>query len=150
MVRRTNFKKRGAGYIEVLVSTIILVLCLLAAISLFGFSMKLVDKTGDEGVAYNVARKALEDMRQKGFSGAYQPDGTVTTYYDSMGNKLNSATSLTRFKLVQVIASDKTSSTAGGTLPADDAMRSATVSIYYYPSNQLIEQTGTILVRSGV
>lgn len=153
MALQNNFRRKGAGYIEVLVSTIILVVCLLAAISLFGFSMKLVDKTGDEGVAYNIARKCLEDVRQMGFSGTNIPDGTVTTYWDSKGNKLNAAGSTARFILVRKVTSDKTSTTSTGTQPADDAIRSVEVNVYYYPTisvNTRIEQTGTILVRSGV
>ena len=148
MAPRTKNHRRGAGYIEVMVSSMILALSLLAALSLYGFSMNLIDKTGDEGVAYNIARKSLENARQLGFSGANLPDGTTTRYYDSLGNnEAGSDFSTSRFRSVRTVLSDKVNS-AG--LPAPNAIRSVVIEVYYSKGGSLVERTGTLLVRSGV
>lgn len=155
MARRTKSRKSGAGYIEVLVATMILVLSILAAMSLFGFSMKLVDKTGDEGMAYNIARRGVEQARQLGFSGVNLPDGTYTRYYEAVQRandtsylgEVASPTSTTRFKMVRTVSTDKKNSLGQ---PADNAIRTVKVEVFYYPSNEKIDETGTLLVRSGV
>jgi type II secretory pathway pseudopilin PulG len=155
MVRQTKFRQKGFGYIEVLVSTLILAVSLLAALSLYGFSMGMIDKTADEGFAYNLGRQALENVRQLGFdpvdAGGNHTllDGTTTTYYDSKGGNAAAATFPTaRFRLVQKILSDRL--VTGTAKPAPDAMRTVTITIYYVKTGEQIEQCGTILARSGV
>lgn len=157
MVHPTKSRQRGAGYIELLASGLILALSLLAALSLFGFSMTLVSKTGDEGVAYNIARINIENARQLGFNSKNAdgtlglPDGTTTLYYDSLGNNPTSTASTSGFKMVETVTSDKTTIlSGGGVVPADDALRAVVVNVYSLPSNTLIEQSGTYLARSGV
>ena len=152
MAHLTKTKKRGAGYIEVLVSSLILALSLLAALSLYGFSMNMIDKTGDEGVAYNLARRSLEDARQLGFNYLNLPDGTSTKYYDSVGANENGSTFATaRFRMDRVVASDKmTTVSGGGTHPSDTAIRTVVVTVTDVRNNEVVENTGTILVRSGV
>ena len=154
MAHRTKTRQSGAGYIEVLVSSLILALCLLAALSLYGFSMNLITKTGDEGVSYNLVRHSLEDARQKGFSSKDSggnlalPDGTTTLYYDSLGNDEQTAPDTkTIFKLTRVISTDKIDSTGG---PAPDATRTVVVTVFYNATGEKVEQSGTLLVRSGV
>jgi len=146
------------GYIEVLVSSLILALSLLAALSLFGFSMNMISKTGDEGVAYNLARQEIEAARSLGFrtftsGGALAlPEGTTTFYYDSLGGG-KSATKVptSKFKVVRVVLSDKLGTLAGGmVVPADTALRKVTVKVYVLPSNEMVDQAGTFLARSGV
>ena len=151
MAHQTKFRQRGAGYIELLASSLILALSLLAALSLFGFSMTMVGKTGDEGVAYNIARRNIEDARQFGFNYLNLPDGTTTLYYDTFGKNPSATASTSGFKMVRVVSSDRTTTLGtGGTHPADDAIRTVTVKVYLLPSNELIEQTGTLFARSGV
>lgn len=136
---------------EVMVSSLILGLCLLGALSLFGFSMTMVQKTGDQGVAYNIARKAIEHSRELGFDYHNQPDGTTTLYFDTFGTWPGSTTASTSgFKMVETISSDKLATQNGVTFPADDALRTVIVQVYTLPSNQLVEQSGTLLARSGV
>jgi hypothetical protein len=149
MVQRTKTRQRGAGYIEVLVSSLILSLSLLAALSLYGFSMNLIDKTGDEGVAYNIARKALENAREAGFSGVNLPEGTLTLYYDSVGtSEGGTQQSTSRFRMLRTVTSDK--HVIGSTNPAPNAVRSVVIEVSYVGSGDVIERTGTVLVRSGV
>lgn len=157
MAHPTKSRQRGAGYIELLASSLILALSLLAALSLFGFSMTLVSRTGDEGVAYNIARVNIENAHQLGFNaknsdGSWAlPDGTTTVYYDTLGKNPTTTASTTGFKMVQTVSSDKTTTLGGGgTVPADDALRTVTVNVYRLPDNALIEQSGTLLARSGV
>ena len=159
MAHRTKRKQSGAGYIEVLVSSLILALSLLAALSLYGFSMTLVEKTGDEGYAYNIARRWLEDARQKGFPYTKLPEGTTTRYYtakgmDSGGTDPNGSSSSfadAKFRMDRVVISDKFTTVSGGaTHPADTSLRTVTVTVTRISTGQVVEQTGTTLVRSGV
>jgi len=152
MAHPTKSRQRGAGYIEVLASSLILALSLLAALSLFGFSMTLVGKTGDEGVAYNICRLNIENARQLGFDYHNLPeDRTGTTfYYDNLGQPLNSAPT-EGFKAVRTVTSDEMATLgSGGQVPSDDALRTVVVVVTQIPSNQQVEQSGTILARSGV
>jgi len=154
MARRTNNRQRGAGYIEVLVSSLILAMCILAALSLYGFSMSLVDKSGDESTAYNICRQSLEDARRKGFNSTDGSgniallDGTTTTYCNSNGGNIQSSKQGdSRFKIVETVTSSATNSLGQ---PAPDAIRTVVISVYYVSNNDLVETTGTLLVRSGV
>ncbi len=107
--------------------------------------MTLVQKTGDEGVAYNLARASVEDAREQGFTNL--TEGTTTTYYNTVGKSPTSTPATTGFKVVRSVVSDKISS--GG--PAPDAIRTVTVLVYLLPTTSAtIEQSGTYLVRSGV
>lgn len=135
---------------------LILSLSLLAALSLYSFSMNMIDKTADDGVAYNIARKALENAREAGFNGTNSsgtialPDGTSTVYWDSLGQtSSSSATQLMRFKVVTAVASDKLQ-IGSTTIPAPDALRTVTVTVSYKSTGTQILQTGTLLARSGV
>ena len=154
MAHRTKHKQRGAGYIEVLVSSLILSLSILAALSLYGFSMNMITRTGDEGVAYNIARRALENARQLGFKtidgggNVSLPDGTITLYYDSLGADESATKGTRKFKMVEVVTS--TVHVVGTNIPAPDALRTVKITVSYADSGEQIEQTGTVLVRSGV
>ena len=165
MAHRTKHRQKGAGYIEVLVSSLILALSLLAALSLYGFSMNMITKSSDEGFAYNIARLQLEQVRQNGFdpitvSGSTKthtlPDGTTTVYYDNLGsNPSSSASSTSFFRMVQTVTSRKPDNSGpdlilGTNNPAPDAVRYVTIAVYYVKTGELIEQTGTLLARSGV
>lgn len=155
MAQLTKKRQKGAGYIEVLVSSLILALSLLAALSLYGFSMGMIDKSGDEGVAYNIARKALENVRQNGFDPIDSskvhllPDGTTTTYYTSLGiSQGATSNSDTRFRCDVKVLTDKLIKSTS--LPAPDGLRAVTITVSYVKSGEVIEKTGTFLVRSGL
>ena len=151
MARQINSKKRGITLVEILASSLILAVSLTAAIKLFAFSMTLVEKTGDEGIAYNIARRALENTRQKGFKYQNLPDGSTTLYYDSLGNNQASASFTgAKFKLVQSVSSDKMATLPTGTVPADNALRAVVIQVYRLPENELLQTTGTYLARGGI
>lgn len=151
MAHSTNQKKKGASYIEALVASLIIGLCLLAVLSLFGFSMTMIDKTGDEGVAYNLARRTLENARATGFSHLLTPEGTTTTFFDATGGSQSSTqTANHRFRVRRTVTSDRYSDTSTGPRPAADSVRTVVVEVHRVPENSLIERVGTHLVRSGV
>lgn len=151
MTHRTRSSKRAATLVETLVATLILGLCLLAALSLFGFSMSMTEKTGDSGVAYNLARRTLENARATGFRYQNTPEGAVTSYYDAMGGSASSTqASSHRFRVVRTVTSDRFSTTAGGPVPSDTSIRAVIVEVYTLPENVLSHRVGTHLVRSGV
>lgn len=135
-----------------LVSSLILALSLLAALSLYGFSMSLVNRTGDEGYAYNIARRWLEESRSLGHSYLNLPDGTTTKYYDPKGGgESDSAFNGARFRMDRVVTSDKyTTVSGGGQHPSDSSMRTVVITVTYVSGGEEVERTGTILVRSGV
>jgi Tfp pilus assembly protein PilV len=145
-------KIRGAAFIEVLASVAIIALSLLAALSLYGFSLGMTEKTADEAISYNLARKSLENARQLGFSYLNLPEGTTNLYYDSMGNNPSAAqTSVHKFKLTRAVSSDKYTTLADGTVrPSDTAVRTVIIEVRRIKDTQLLHQVATHLVRSGV
>jgi Tfp pilus assembly protein PilV len=161
MVRRSN-KRKGATLIEVLIAALILSLSLLAALSLFGFGMTMTEKTGDESVAYNLARKSLEDARTKGAGYSvpslglrtyFLPEGATVTYYDANGGSESTTQNANhRFSLTRTTTSDRlaTNPSSGQTFPADDAIREVSIVVRKLPGNQVLVETGTVIVRSGV
>ena len=109
--------------------------------------------------AYNIARKWLEDARQKGFKYQNLPEGSLTKYYNSKGLYQSNTTtdgsdsnfSGARFKMVRTVTSDKfTVESGGGTHPSDTALRTVVVTVTYVSSGEIVEQSWTHLVRSGV
>jgi hypothetical protein len=80
------------------------------------------------------------------------PEGTTTLYYDSVGGQENGSNFAdARFRLDRTVTSDKFTTVSGGsTHPSDTSMRTVVVTVTDVRSNEVIEKTGTILVRSGV
>jgi Tfp pilus assembly protein PilV len=144
-------RRRGGSYIEILVTILILGVSLVAALNLFSFSFLMTEKTADEGIAYNLLRKSVESVRNLGFSYVFLPDGTVTTYYNSTGGDLSNVQNAGhKFKVIRTVTSDKYTTTPTGPRPSADSMRTVRVQVQKLPTNELVCETATMVVRSGL
>lgn len=136
-------------YIEALISMVILATSMLAIMSLWSFSMNMATANQDQGQAYNLSRRTVEDLKAQGFDIA--PEGEVVRYYNSVGvGGGTTQASDSVFKVVQTITSDKFTTTPTGTRPANNALRSVLIRVYKLPDDEVLIETGTSLVRSGV
>ena len=143
-------RRRGIAFVEVLVASAILAVSLAGVASMWYFSYNMSTTTDTRGAAYAIGRHVLEEIKETGFR--YASEGTTTLYYDSNGGSASTTSSRSSaYQVTVVITSDKFStSTSGGTVPADDALRTVVLTVTRLSDNTTVYQTGTYLVRSGV
>ena len=131
--------------IELLIGGLIMAVSLAAIVSLFAFAFTITQRNDDKSVAYNIAREELERIRFEGFSNALVVrdsggtvtskfhDGTRVTYYNSAGVALASSTGAA-YSATLVITSDEVVTLSDGSIrPADDALRTVSVTVATYP-----------------
>lgn len=140
--RRT---KRGFTLIEVLVAAVIVSVCLAATVSMWYFSFRMSVNTDAQGAAYNLGRRAMEEVKETGFQDTVE--GTATLYYDKLGGS-KSATRVAAH--VYSVTTVVTSSKLNGSVPASDALRTVSITVTSLATNQTLYQTSTYLVRAGI
>jgi Tfp pilus assembly protein PilV len=149
-----NRTARGAAYIEGLVAALIMGICMMGAVSLWNFSFNATQRHENTSVAYQLARRNLEAVKQKGFNFAeYTAASPLIYYYDSSGSveASTAAAGTTAYKVTISVVSDRLdTSTTGATRPNDSALRTVIVTVYNYPGNVEMARMGTLLARSGV
>lgn len=141
--------RRGMALVEVLIAGFILSIALMGMCSLWSFTQVLTIRTDDTGIAYNLGRQAVEQVKMAGFAGA--PEGTAVTYFD--GNQATSTQQAARFRVTCSITSNLVksgTSGAAGAVPADNALRTVSVTVTQLPTGQVAYQTQTFLVRAGI
>ncbi|MCW3095377.1 MAG: hypothetical protein JWL77_995 [Chthonomonadaceae bacterium] len=148
--RTQRLPRRGFTFIEVLVTGLIIVVCLMAMVSMWNFCTSLTGTSSVRGVAYSVGRQAIETVRETGFS--YTPEGSTTLYYDGNGaNPTASRVTADQYQAVTSVTSNKFgTNTAGVAVPGDRALRTVTVAVTYLPTGQVIYSTGSYLVKAGL
>jgi hypothetical protein len=136
---------------EVLVAALIIGMALAAMARLWSFSYNVTLRTDDSGVAYNLARQAIERIKLSGF--VFAPEGTTTRYYgpDGLGES-STAQSNSRYTVSIVVTTDRwmTNASTGITTPAPTAKRDVAVTVRLRGTNEVIHTEGCSLVRSGV
>jgi type II secretory pathway pseudopilin PulG len=147
-------------FIEILAAALIIGTCLAAVVSLWYFAFSLSVQTDRQGIAYAVARHAIEEVKQTGFAytaiGAPSVSGgpstlATTLYYDKNGENESSVQGSNVYKVVRTVATDKSATTgAGVNVPADDATITITVAVSLASGGAAVYTTGTTLVRSGI
>lgn len=143
--------RRGTTFIEVLMASLILSICLLAVVSLFTFSFNLTLRHDRTSIGYNIARKRIETVRQMSFK--YAPEGTVTFYYNASGSNESTAPFTGAvYRATQTISSSQYEYNSSNVIIgwADSCLRTVTVTVTYIPTSAQIAKTGTYLARSGV
>jgi prepilin-type N-terminal cleavage/methylation domain-containing protein len=132
---RNDAKCRRSGFtiIEVLVATMILSVLIAGSVSAWVFMLNLTVKVDNSGVAYSLGRQSIERIKQTGFFNTTEVAG---------GNHV--------YKVVTSVISGTPIDIGGGVIkPADDTLRTVTVSVYSWPGNLLIYTMGTYLARAG-
>lgn len=149
---RAGKKRRGVTLIEILVASLIVGVCVTALTSLWSFSYTLTTRTYDEDAAYALARNALEAIKETGF--AYTAEAStsapVVHYYRADMALTDNDTAAARYKVSASVVSDLIVSGSNPVQPANNALRTVTVTVALYPGNQTIYQSGTYLVRAGI
>ena len=130
-------------------ATLIVAVCLMAIVSVFGFAYQVTQNTDDQHAAYNFARDSIEQVRLQGFYNANE--GTTTTYYNADHSGPNPTQGANaRFKVVTKVLSDRFTTTSSGTFPAYDAIRTVTVTVTNLATNNQLCKMGTTLVNAGI
>lgn len=151
---KTHRNKRtaqGITLVELLIASLLLAIGLMGLINAWIFSYNITTSSDDLGVAYNLGRYAMEQVKMNGFSG--QPEGTVTKYYDGSETQVAQTSPSNRYTVTVSVVSDAVKSgTAGqaGAVPADNALRTVNVTVKLSGTNTILYQTGTYLVRAGI
>ena len=136
--------RRGFSLIEVLVASVVVAVCLAATISMWYFSFGLSVRADMQGVAYNLGRKEMEDVKQAGFQDT--AEGTSIVYFDKQGGSESATLSSSHvYKVTTVV----TSSALSGSSPAPSALRTVTVTVTSLATGQTIYQASTYLARAG-
>ncbi len=84
--RAASGRRRQGGFtlIEALVASLIMAVSVSAMVSLFYFAFNMTMKADNQGVAYTIGRREMEQVKLAGFE--FAPDGTTVTNYDKVGN----------------------------------------------------------------
>ncbi len=141
---------RGTMLIEALIGSLLLCIGLMALVNTWYFSFRVTVNTDDYAIAYNVGRFAIERIKASGFSGP--AEGTSTTYYDGNENVV-SQQSAARFTVTTRVVSDLVKSGAwgqSGAVPADNALRTVTVTVAPASGGPALYTTSTYLARAGI
>jgi prepilin-type N-terminal cleavage/methylation domain-containing protein len=148
---RNDAKCRRSGFtiIEVLVATMILSVLIAGSVSAWVFMLNLTVKVDNSGVAYSLGRQSIERIKQTGFFNT--TEGATTLYYDVDAGSENAVAGGNHvYKVVTSVISGTPIDIGGGVIkPADDTLRTVTVSVYSWPGNLLIYTMGTYLARAG-
>ncbi len=141
----------GITLVDLLVAALIMSIGIMALVNTWLFSFRVTTNTDDAAVAYSIGRYAMERVKMSGFVSA--AEGSSTQYFSGTQASVSSNSSNRRFDVATSIVSDQVSSgTAGqaGAVPAEGALRTVTVTVRIYPSDRLLYQTNTYLVRAGI
>jgi Tfp pilus assembly protein PilV len=151
MARTSNRRRlqKGISFIDALIGMLIAVVAIVGMLNLSSALMNMTMRHQKMTVAYNVARTAVEEVRNQGFPN--YPEGQQTFYYDGFGQGGGKAPSAnTMFKVVLDVETDVFQSGMSGNRPAPTANRIVTVNVADHPSNQQLLLWATLLVRGGI
>ena len=149
-------RTRGITFIEVLVASLLASIAIMGIVQLWTFSYNMTASTDSEGVAYNLARQALEAARQAGHT--YLSEGSTVDYYDKDGNLLNSADGA-RYNVTTTVDSDIFVTDSGGNPILDDgghkqaaadSLRTVTADVVDLKTGEVVQSSGCELARRGI
>jgi prepilin-type N-terminal cleavage/methylation domain-containing protein len=145
-------RRRGVTLIEILVASLIVSVCVASLTSLWSFSYTLTTRTYDQDAAYALARNTLEAIKQTGFTYTAEAptNAPVVHYYKADMTPTDNNTAAARYKVSASVVSDLIVSGSNPVQPANNALRTVTVTVALYPGGQTIYQSGTYLVRAGI
>ena len=145
--RRT---RRGITFVELLVSALLMSIGVMGLVGTWAFSYRVTENTDNVGMAYNVGRMVLEQIKLQGFATA---EGTQTFHYNGNGVAVSATSPTRRFTVTSVVTSDMvTSGTAGqsGAVPSPYALRTVQINVVMPSTGATVWTTQTRLVRAGI
>src|SRR5512138_3506424 len=145
--RRT---RRGITFVELLVSALLMSIGVMGLGGTWAFSYRVTRNTDDIGMAYNVGRMVLEQIKLQGFSA---PEGPKGYFYTGNAIGCTSTDPNCRFWVTSQITSDQVSSgTAGsaGAVPGLYALRTVQIDVRDNKTKAYLWSTQTKLVRAGI
>jgi len=150
---RTSSGSHQSGFtlMEVLIASLLATVVLMGLVRLWQFSYGMTLATDDRGVAYNLARQAIEKIRTTGF--AHTAEGASTRYFGGDGlNETQNPTADSRYRMNIVVTTDRfiTNTQTGAQEPAPLALRQVGIQVLVYPSGTVLHTTGCTLSRSGI
>lgn len=143
--------QHGTTLVELLVAALLLSIGLMALVNMWMYSFRMTVITDDYGVAYNLGRQAMEQVKMQGFASA--PEGSTVVHYRANQTVTSTGASDRRYQVTtSIVSSSVKSGTPGsaGAVPMDTAIRTVTVTVRLTASNQVIYVTHTYLARGGV
>ena len=140
------------SFIEVLVAALILVSCLAAVCSTIIFTYKMSAQTVDKALAYNLARRQMETIKETGFYNTAEllSSAPQTDYYDGNFTLMNNTPTVARYKVVTTVTSDFIVSASSPIRPADNALRDVRITVYQNGTTTVLYQLATYLCRDGI
>jgi Tfp pilus assembly protein PilV len=141
-----NRVRRGVTMVEVLVAGVVLITSVVALVQFMYVNYSLTGKAEDISAAYSMARSAVENVHQQGFSNA--AEGTTTVYYDGSATYPPSTSQVATsvYSCQTSIVSDS----FNGANPATTALRTVTVTVTRISSGLILYQTTTALANQGI
>ena len=144
-------RMRGAGLIELLVASLLLCIGIMGVVNTWAFSFRVTQNTDDKGIAYSLARQAVERIKMTGFYNT--AEGSSVSYYNLNQASVSSSSTSAYFKVTTSVVSDSVQSgTAGvsGAVPANEALRQVTVTVQNNSTGSTVFSTKAYLVRAGI
>lgn len=171
---------RGVTLVEALVALLIVGSSMAAMVSLWQFSYRITNRNDASGAAYNIGRRALERMKQGGFTAMktrldaanaaagggtpgvattaclYYPAGNSyvsSLYYNGSGEGESLTTGLYRVTATATALSwttDTPGTTGYAATVAKDSLIAVDISVTQVSGNVLAYRTGTYLKRLGL
>ena len=143
--------RRGTTLVELLVAGLLLAVGMMGLVNTWLFSFRVTENTDNSAIAYSLGRYAIERVKMNGFLNA--SEGTSEAYYN--GNQVSVAqnAATVRFRVTTSVISDAVKSgTIGvaGAVPADNALRTVTITVRLQPAGTTLYQTNTYMARAGV
>lgn len=133
-------KRRGFTYIEILMSSLIVGICIAGLISIWYFSYKLSLQTDRLGIAYSIGRQSMEKAKQTGFT--YTTVGSTTLYYDKAGeNESVTLRSVHSFYSTTTVTAG--SGSTAGLLIID-------IEVFQLPDNVSLYKTKSYFTKAGI
>ena len=148
---RRSRRSRGAGLVELMVASLLLVIGIMGLVNTWAFSFRVTRNTDDKGIAYSIARQLVERIKMSGFTST--AEGTTTAYYTPNQAATSSTSTTAYFKVTTSVVSDMIQTgTAGvvGAVPKPEALRTVTVTVQTLSPLTTVHTTRTYLVRAGI
>ena len=145
--RRT---RRAITFVELLVSALLMSIGVMGLVGTWAFSYRVTENTDNVGMAYNVGRMVLEQVKLQGFAA---PEGSQSYYFTGNAAGCKSYDAVCRYVVTSLITSDAvTSGTPGqaGAVPAQNALRTVQLTVRRKDNNATLWTTQTRLVRAGI
>jgi Tfp pilus assembly protein PilV len=145
-------RRSGLSYVEVLMASVVCVVCLSILIQLWSFSLMLTMQTTDNAVACDLARQTVETLKETGFSQTPEAPSSapLVHYYNVDTLNLDSTPTAARYKVTTTVVSDAVVAGSNPVTPVGSALRQVTTTVTLVQSGTTLTTLTTYLAREGI